>query len=93
MNISQQKEEARIRKQDAIKVPILNQDFLLQKHLVKKDMVIHENLTICIPVLLMIPQIQPEEEPAAWYGSETCCMDDISPMGSCQSSETRCSGS
>ena len=56
------RKEARIRKEKARKVPILNQNFQPQKHPVKKDMALPGNLTIGIPVQLMIPQIQPQEE-------------------------------
>ena len=41
---------------------VLNQDFQPQKHPVKKDIVISGNLTIGIPVSLMIPQVQPQKE-------------------------------
>ena len=51
-----------IRKEKARKVPIINQDFQPQKHLVKKDMVIPGNETIGIPDSLMIPQLEPQEE-------------------------------
>ena len=62
MNSTCTKAEARIRKEKARKVPILSQNFQPQKHLVKKDMAIPGNLTFGVPVLLMIPQIQPQEE-------------------------------
>ena len=49
-------------KKKARKVLVFNQNFQPQKHLVKEDMVIPWNLTIGMPVYLMIPQIQPQEE-------------------------------
>ena len=54
-----QKEEARIRREKEKKVPFPDQDLLPRKHLVKKDVAILGNLTIGIPVKLMLPQIQP----------------------------------
>ena len=48
MNYTCTKAEARIRR-TCKKVPFPNQDFLLQKHQVKKDMAIPGNLTIGIP--------------------------------------------
>ena len=49
-NTTRTKEEAKIRKEKARKVLVLNQDFQNQKHTVKKDLVISGNLTIGIPV-------------------------------------------
>ena len=49
MNSTGTKAEARIRRREARKVPILNQDVQPQKHPVKKDMVIPGNQTIGIP--------------------------------------------
>ena len=90
MNTPRTKEEARIRKEKARKVPILNQNSQPQKHLVKKDMVISGNLTIGIPVYLMIPQIQPQEELLNGMARDTLGSNTFEP---CQPSDTRCSGS
>ena len=49
-NTTRTQEEAKIRKEKARKVLVLNQDFQNQKHPVKKDLVISGNLTIGIPV-------------------------------------------
>ena len=49
-NTTRTKAEARIRKEMARKVPILNLDFQPQKHPVKKDLAIPGNQTIGIPV-------------------------------------------
>ena len=61
-NTTRTQEEAKIRKEKARKVLVLNQDFQNQKHLVKKDLVISGNLTIGIPEKLMLPQGQPQKE-------------------------------
>ena len=61
-NTTRTKEEAKIRKEKARKVLVLNQDFQNQKHPVKKDLVISGNLTIGIPVQLMLPQVEPLKE-------------------------------
>ena len=62
MNWTRTKAEARIRKERERKVPILSQNFQPRKHTVKKDIVISGNLTIGVPVYLMIPQVEPQEE-------------------------------
>ena len=80
------KEEERIRKEKARKVPILNLDFQHQNRQVKKDMVIPGNDMIGTLILLMILRIHPQKEPLRGMVRNT-------PHGWHQFPCTRCSGS
>ena len=82
------KAEARIKKERARKVLILNLDFMPLKRPVKKNMAILGNQTIGIPALLKIPLIRLLHGMARDF-----LHGGISPFETCPSSDTRCSGS
>ena len=69
MNITRTKAEAKIKKEKEKKVP--GTWSRCNDKEVKKDMAIPENQTIGIPVYLMIPQLQPQEEPLHGMARDT----------------------